>query len=326
MTTLAVLLPDADTSHLSLAVAVIAFAAAMALVTLLRIPAVGRGAYLIADLSRLPGLVLMVYLTGGATSPLLPLALVGVAIAAYLSAPRVALLRLLGSVLVCASPFAYSADAASATFIVRFITLVTTACALAGILLYSRRELARAEQAATELASSDPLTGLANRRAFERQVAQALDGARTEAGAIFSVTIIDLDNFKRVNDRHGHAAGDLVLKAIASALVTVTREDDRVARIGGDEFALVAVGADTGASRAIGERCVRAAEQAVAAAGYSDCEVSATVGYAIYPHHGATLDALVEAADSALMNAKGQGKHAVASAPDPAPGSLLASA
>jgi diguanylate cyclase (GGDEF)-like protein len=123
--------------------------------------------------------------------------------------------------------------------------------------------------------------------------------------------MIDLDNVKRVNDTFGHAAGDRVLQAIASALEDVTRPGDFVARIGGDEFALVAHGVDTSVSRELSVRCVSAVEAAVAQVGYSDCAVSATVGFALFPYHGRTLDSLVEAADSALMDAKHGGKRRV---------------
>ena len=229
--------------------------------------------------------------------------------AAYFASPRGAVLRLAGAVAVCASPFVYAGGDEGLVFALRFVALATTAAVLAAIILYSRRELAQAEEAALELASHDPLTGLPNRRAFRQRVVGALaDGAGAEE---LSVAMIDLDNFKRVNDVHGHAAGDAVLQAIAGALRGVTRPTDCVARIGGDEFALVAHGADLAVSRALGIRCVVAVEQAVVHAGYADCDVSATVGYALHPHHGSSLDELLEAADGALMHAKEMGKRRV---------------
>jgi diguanylate cyclase (GGDEF)-like protein len=126
--------------------------------------------------------------------------------------------------------------------------------------------------------------------------------------------MIDLDDFKRVNDTCGHAAGDTVLLAIAHALSLATRPGDCVARIGGDEFALLARGVDASGSRALSVRCVRAVEDAVGRAGYSNCGVSATVGYALFPYHGITLDTLLDAADSALMDAKIKGKRQVSCA------------
>ena len=319
MTLTVILLPYADTSHASLVLVMIAGAVAMGVFMVLFAPAIGDSAYASSDVLGVLSIAFGVYLTGGTTSPLLPLVFLQATFAAYFSPPRGALLRLLGVVLVCASPFTYAPDGAQLAFVVRVIAIVTTATVLVGIILYNKRELAQAEESSRELASHDPLTGLPNRRSFRRDVIRALRETGAGAGLGLSIAIIDVDNFKRVNDLHGHAAGDELLTRIARALSGVTREADIVARIGGDEFALLAPGADASTAQMLGERCVEATETAVIEAGYAECDVSATVGYALFPQHGATFQELLQAADSALMNAKDRGKHMVASAPARAP-------
>jgi diguanylate cyclase (GGDEF)-like protein len=314
-TLIVILLPGADRSHLSLALTLIACAAAVSALMILLGPLIGGIVYAASDALAVLGIALGVYLTGGTTSPLLPLVFLAVAFAAYFYAPRGAMLRLAGAVAVCASPFLYASDDARVQFVVPFVALIATAGVLSIIILYNKRELAQAARTAREMAAHDPLTGLPNRRAFHERVSRALELARARNDSpTLSIAMIDLDNFKRVNDTFGHAAGDLVLLAIARALNVATRPGDCVARIGGDEFALLARGVDASASHALGVRCVRAVEAAVKRAGYADCGVSATVGYALFPHHGTTLDALAAAADSALMDAKTKGKRQVSCA------------
>jgi diguanylate cyclase (GGDEF)-like protein len=101
-------------------------------------------------------------------------------------------------------------------------------------LVTARQQLAALE----ERADIDPLTDLANRRAFERELGRALAYVK-RYGVAAALLYLDLDDFKRVNDRHGHSAGDAVLRAVASVLSRHVRESDVVARIGGDEFALL---------------------------------------------------------------------------------------
>jgi diguanylate cyclase (GGDEF)-like protein len=152
-------------------------------------------------------------------------------------------------------------------------------------------------------ASVDPLTGIANRRSFELAVRDALKSPDRE----LVVAVLDLDDFKTVNDTGGHAAGDRLLQTVAQHLKGSVRRNDVVARIGGDEFAILGAGAT-----------LRAAEprlrQIVAALGNiatgleRPAFASASCGLAEYCA-GDTLESIMRRADQALYDAKRQGKH-----------------
>jgi hypothetical protein len=141
-----VFLPYADRTHLSQVVALVAFCLAMGGCVLFLAPLVGEVAFDISAALALPSIALAVYLTGGTTSPLLPLVLVVVLFAAYASSRRSAMIRLAVAVLVCMTPFLYADGDARLGYILRFVALITTAQVLVGTLLYSKRELAQAEQ------------------------------------------------------------------------------------------------------------------------------------------------------------------------------------
>jgi two-component system cell cycle response regulator len=159
-----------------------------------------------------------------------------------------------------------------------------------------------------EMAVTDPLTGLRNRRYVRRH----LEGVLRNSGA--AVLLLDVDHFKAVNDTHGHAAGDVVLREIAERVRGHLRSADVVARYGGEEFMVVMSGATAEDGRLVAERLRGAiAQQPVAVEGQV-LSVTASVGVAGGPA-GTVADELVAAADAALYRAKKAGRNRVEIAP-----------
>ena len=167
------------------------------------------------------------------------------------------------------------------------------------------RALTLAETAA-DRAFVDVLTGLPNRARFmdrlERSVALA-----ERAGTGFAVLFVDLDGFKAVNDAYGHQAGDAMLRALAARMGGVVRRSDTVARLSGDEFTvLTGEPIDTEGVRVLADKVAAACAAPVEVAERM-LRVSASVGVALYPEHGADADALLRAADAAMYVAKWSG-------------------
>ncbi len=149
------------------------------------------------------------------------------------------------------------------------------------------------------LAMRDPLTGLRNRRALmDRLAAELAVAARTEQPLAFAM--IDVDDFKRINDSRGHAGGDAALKAIADILRTQTRETDVPARFAGDEFSLIMPRTDNAAAEAVMLRIYAALRGAA---------LSCSIGIAFSAAYGKDADALIAAADRAVYSAKAAGKN-----------------
>lgn len=284
--------------------AVCVAAVVVGLVLLLARPADDHPIHWVTTLVAVPGLLLGVAVTGGPASPLLPLLLGPIALHAHQFGPWGTVARLAKAAIVFASPFLYAPAARQPEYVMAVLVLMGTAVTLSLVVGHDRRALLRAERAAREVARRDPLTGLYNRRAFVEEVGRR--GGRSW------VAVVDLDDFKRVNDLHGHAAGDAVLQRVAAALAAGVREDDFVARVGGDEFAIILPHGDAATSAALGERLIAAVERAAADAGYGDCGVSATIGVAPQDLDGANA---IEAADLALMRAKQAGKRQVSLPP-----------
>lgn len=149
----------------------------------------------------------------------------------------------------------------------------------------------------------DPLTGLANRAGFDATIEAACARA-ADAHQAFALVLCDVDRFKAVNDRHGHAGGDAVLRSVARVLTTHTRGSDVVCRYGGEEFAVVLTATDGHGARLTAERLRHAVAQ--------DTAVTASFGVAVWEPSCSTPDAIVAAADARLYRAKSSGRNRVA--------------
>ena len=187
-------------------------------------------------------------------------------------------------------------------------SLATVLAALAHGRQFAVRVVAQAR--AEMQARHDPLTGLPNRVAFEAALESACH--RLERyGERFALLYIDLDDFKMVNDRHGHLAGDQLLKQMAGRLSLCLREADMLARLGGDEFVMIARGLSSPTDAAVlADRLSEAFEGAFTLEGGA-LECRASVGVALAPIDGATPHTLVRRADSALYKAKRERNGAV---------------
>ena len=154
-------------------------------------------------------------------------------------------------------------------------------------------------------ADRDYLTGLANRRRFRTALGQELERWR-RYGTACALVLVDIDFLKKVNDTHGHSAGDAVIRHTASALVELSRDNDTTARLGGEEFALLLAGADGAKAEAAAERLRHVvAENPVEGVG----KVTVSLGVAACPAHAMTERALYAASDAALYRAKDEGRN-----------------
>ena len=174
-----------------------------------------------------------------------------------------------------------------------------------------RQSVSHAELKLHHLAHVDPVTGLANRHAFNDRISFAIREAERFSEQL-ALIILDLDNFKQVNDTLGHHAGDELLRLIAQLLVRTLRRDDFIARLGGDEFAVILRNSPSREEiEQICSKLVNAFAQPTRV-GQQDFFVTASIGLALYPEHGRDANELSRHADTAMYQAKQGGKNSFA--------------
>ena len=172
------------------------------------------------------------------------------------------------------------------------------------------RALATALDEQRRLASTDSLTGAPNRRAFDILLESAVTRAAGGGGAV-GVVILDFDQFKRINDGFGHPAGDEVLRMAVARLRGAVRESDEFARIGGEEFAIIASDVDEAGLDAVAERCREVIGSTAYDVGGQEVMLTTSAGTAHYPTDARSAESLVQLADRALYQAKRNGGNRV---------------
>ena len=165
-----------------------------------------------------------------------------------------------------------------------------------------------AEERVQFLAYYDALTGLPNRTLLQDRVTKALAAARRQNHQV-ALLFLDLDGFKIINDSLGHAVGDLFLQEFAERLKTWAREQDTVARVGGDEFLIVLTGIRDAADAAVtAERLINSMTAEFLVQGHS-LRISCSIGVSIFPKHGTDCETLIKNADAAMYGAKDGGRN-----------------
>ena len=180
------------------------------------------------------------------------------------------------------------------------------------LLLVQNHELQRANETLEQLAITDGLTKIHNHRFFQDQLSREIKRAE-RTGSPLALILLDIDDFKQLNDRYGHAVGDEVLQLLSAVLIEETRDHDLVARYGGEEFAVLAAATDREGALALAEKLRTAVAQHRFSTKGSSAPLSITVSMGLAVYHG-DRSAFFDEADRALYDAKGSGKDCVVAA------------
>jgi diguanylate cyclase (GGDEF)-like protein len=241
----------------------------------------------IVTAAMMPVVATALWASGGATSFIQPVMIFTALFISYFFPPRMAWPLMGLFVAAFATPLLYDERAIVLGYPARLLMFAVAVAGTTVAIQFLKGRLVRAEVHQRTMAELDQVTGVSNRRGFDNALARA-----SSSNEPFALILIDLDDFKRVNDEQGHPAGDAVLQAVAVAAAGVARHNDCVARIGGDEFAVIAPGAGpTGALRLL--RDLRDA-----------IEPAATYAAALAPDDGRTPEQIVATADARLLASK----------------------
>jgi diguanylate cyclase (GGDEF)-like protein len=167
---------------------------------------------------------------------------------------------------------------------------------------------ARMVRRLAELATTDGLTGLANRRTFDAELERQTKSAERYRKPL-SLLMCDVDHFKKVNDTHGHKCGDVVLQGFAQVLLACKRDLDVVARYGGEEFVVLCEETDTAGAKLLAERIRRELAARTFTSEQGPFHVTCSLGVATFPLHANEKDRLVKTADEMLYKAKQTGRN-----------------
>jgi diguanylate cyclase (GGDEF)-like protein len=287
-------LPGSNREHMAVALVLAGFAVAWGLFSL-HLATRGGGMTVsvraLVTAATMPIVALSLWATGGATSFVQPVMIFTALFISYFFPPRLAWPLNLLFVYAYATPLAYDAQALEVGYPARLVMFALAVAGATVAIQFLKGRLVRAELHQRSMAERDPLTGVSNRRAFDAALGNA-----ASTGEPYALILIDLDDFKRVNDEQGHPAGDAVLCSVAVAATTIARKGDCVARIGGDEFAILAPG--SGASGVL--RLLRDLRDAI--------DHPATFAAGLVPDDARTPEELVAHADGRLLAQKRDGK------------------
>lgn len=256
----------------------------------------------------IPVIGLGIYFTGGAMSFAEPMLVTTLLYAAFFFPAKWAWPLSIELILTAGTPLLYDPNALGDAFLPRYVALVAGFLSATWVLVGLRKRLFAAELHHRDIANRDPLTGVANRRRFDEVLQRELVQRRASGGrrkidqSPLALLVIDLDDFKGINDNHGHPVGDAVLCRVAERIQSILRSTDTLARIGGDEFAVIAPGAHGDGARLMAE-AIRDAVNTQ----YSDSGTpasSASIGWAVFPDDGEDFETLIRAADERMLSRK----------------------
>ena len=262
----------------------------------------------------IPVVGVAIYLSGGSLSYIEPLLVCALLYSAFFFPARWAWPLSIELILVAGTPLLYDAGAVDNAYVPRYVALVAGYLAATWVMVGLKRRLMDAEAQQRDFANRDPLTGIGNRRAFDAILRRELEartkprGRRGVDGSPLALLLLDIDDFKGINDEHGHQVGDAVLVEAAKRAHAMLRSTDTLTRIGGDEFAVIAPGAQ-------GQGAQRMAEAISTAVGLHESDrrgpvPTASVGWAVFPDDGTDLESLMHAADERMLMLKGNGAAA----------------